>query len=107
MATIGNLIKKERERLKLNQSEFGLKIDLIMTDVSKIENHKKKFPFEKLNNLTKLLNLSFEEIKDIYVAEKLAEEANKYKCSNIVFELAEQHTKYLRDKKSVQGKLEI
>ena len=41
MATFGEFLRKEREKKGLNQSEFGLKVGLIMTDVSKIENGRK------------------------------------------------------------------
>lgn len=36
MATFGEFLRKEREKKELNQSEFGLKIGIIMTDISKI-----------------------------------------------------------------------
>ena len=38
MASISDIVKAERAKLGLNQSEFGLLVDLIMTDVSKVEN---------------------------------------------------------------------
>lgn len=105
MATIGNLIRKERIRRGLNQSEFGQLVNLIMTDISKIENNKKKFPFDKLKNLTDVLEKNYEELKNLYVAEKIAEEAFKYRCTEDVFQLAEEHSIYLKTKNSKQGEL--
>ena len=42
MATFGEFLKKEREKKEMNQSDFGQEIGIIMTDVSKIENGRKK-----------------------------------------------------------------
>ncbi len=55
MATFGEFLRKEREKKGLNQSEFGQKIGIIMTDISKIENGRKKFPFTNLEKLAKFI----------------------------------------------------
>ena len=107
MASISDIVKAERAKLGLNQSEFGLLVDLIMTDVSKVENGKKKFPFDKLQKLSEVLKMNYSELKNIYVAEKLAEEAIRYECNDNVFQLAEKHSNYLRMKNSNQGKFEL
>ncbi|RLD58321.1 MAG: XRE family transcriptional regulator [Bacteroidetes bacterium] len=102
MATFGEFLRKEREKKGLNQSEFGLKVGLIMTDVSKVENGRKKFPFNNLKKLSKFLGQDFEKIKTIYVADILVDEVKKYKCSDIVFSVAEEQSKYLSNKNAKQ-----
>ena len=107
MATFGEFLRKERNKKKLNQTEFGQQFGIIMTDISKIENSHKKFPFEKLEQLAKFLKIDYIELKDIYVADKLVDEAHKYNCTDLVFSVAENQSKYVRNKNVKQGKLAI
>jgi transcriptional regulator with XRE-family HTH domain len=98
----GEFLRKEREKKGLNQSEFGLKVGLIMTDVSKIENGRKKFPFDNLKKLSKFIEQDFDVIKTKFVADILVDEVKKYKCSDIVYSVAEEQSKYLRNKNAKQ-----
>lgn len=107
MATFGEFLRKERNKKKLNQTEFGQPFCIIMTDISKIENNHKKFPFDKLGQLAEFLKMDFTELKDIFVADKLVDEANKYKCTDSVFSVAENQFKYVLNKNVKQGKLAI
>lgn len=103
MATFGEFIKKEREKKEMNQSDFGQKIGIIMTDISKIENGRKKFPFANLDKLANFIGQDIEELKTLFVADILVEEVNKYKCSDRVFSVAEKQSKYLKSKNVKQG----
>lgn len=103
MATFGEFIKKEREKKEMNQSDFGQKIGIIMTDISKIENGRKKFPFANLDKLAKFIGQDIEELKTLFVADILVEEVSKYECSDRVFSVAEEQSKYLKNKKVKQG----
>jgi len=105
MASIAKLIRAHRTELGMNQTEFGLLVGLIMTDISKIENNKKKFPFDKLEKLSRALKMDFTELKNIYVAERLVREAHKYNCPDSVFAIAENQSKYVRNKQLKQGKI--
>lgn len=107
MASIATLIRSYRKNFGLNQSEFGLLVGLIMTDISKIENNKKKFPFSKLEKLSKVMKTDFTQLKNIYVAERLVKEAHKFNCPDSVFSVAENQSKYLRSKQLKQGKLKV
>jgi len=103
MATFGEFIRKEREKKNLNQSDFGQEIGIIMTDISKIENGHKKFPFQNLQKLADFIEQELDELKTLYVADILVEEVHKYKCSDNVFSVAEEQSKYLKNKKVKQG----
>lgn len=107
MATFSEFLRAERNRKRLNQSEFGQPFGIIMTDISKIETGKKKFPFTNLEALAEFLGKDYSELKNLYVADKLVEEAHKYKCSDAVFTVAESQSKYLRNKNAKQGKLQF
>jgi len=107
MATFGEFLRKERKKLNLNQSDFGQHFGIIMTDISKIENGHKKFPFANLQSLAEFLKLDYSDIKNLFVADKLVEEAHKYECSDKVFSVAETQSKYIKNKNVKQSKLSI
>lgn len=104
MNTFGEFLRKKRIEKGLNQSEFGHRLGIIMTDISKIENGKKKFPFSSLKLLSTFLDIDFLELKHLYVADKLVEEVHKHDCSDTVFFVAESQSKYLRNKKLGKSK---
>lgn len=103
MATFGEFLKREREKREMNQSDFGQKIGIIMTDISKIENGRKKFPFQSLKKLADFLDEEIEELKTLYVADIIVEEVHKYECSDDVFSVAEEQSKYIKNKNVKQG----
>lgn len=107
MATFGEFIRNERKKKGLTQSEFGQKFGIIMTEISKIENGHKKFPFTSLEALANFLEKDYLELKDFYVADRLVEEAHKYECTDAVFTVAESQSKYLRSKNVKQGKMKF
>lgn len=107
MANFGEFLRAERKKKGLNQSQFGQPFGIIMTDISKIETGKKKFPFTSLEALANFLGMDYSDLKDLYVADKLVEEAHKYKCSDAVFTVAESQLKYLRSKDAKQGKIKF
>ncbi len=98
MATFREFLKAERKKKGLNQSEFGQPFGIIMTEISKIENGRKKFPFTCLEALAKFLEIDYLKLKNLYVADKLVEEAHKYDCTDAVFSVAENQSKYLECK---------
>jgi len=107
MTTFREFLRAERNKMGLNQSEFGQPFSIIMTDISKIETGKKKFPFTSLEALAKFLGKDYLELKNLYVADKLVEEAHKYECSDVVFTVAESQSKYLKSKNVKQGKIKF
>jgi transcriptional regulator with XRE-family HTH domain len=107
MATFGEFLKKERNKKGLNQSDFGQQFGIIMTDLSKIENGKKRFPATQLEKLSDFLNIDFIKVKDLFVADILVEEVRKYGCSDSVFTVAESQSKYLKEKNIKQAKIKF
>jgi len=103
MATFGEFIRKERNEKGQNQSDFGQEIGIIMTDISKIENGHKKFPFNNLQKLADFLGKELEELKTLYVADIIVDEVHKYSCSDDVFSVAEEQSKYIKNKNVKQG----
>lgn len=107
MAVFGEFLRAERNKKGLNQSEFGQPFGIIMTEISKIETGKKKFPFTSLEALAKFIGQDFLELKNLYVADKLVEAAHKYECSDAVFTVAERQSKYLKSKIVKQAKMKF
>lgn len=107
MATFGEFLRNERNKKGLNQSDFGLQFGIIMTDMSKIENGHKRFPFANLKKLAEFLEMDYLKIKNLFVADILVEEAHKYECSDAVFSVAESQSKYIKDKNVKQTKMKF
>lgn len=103
MATFGKLIREGRLKIGMNQSEFGKLFDIIMTDISKIENNRKKFPFSKLKQLSNILKIDYTALKDRYIADKLVDDVKKYDCTSAVFAVAEEQMKDYSTNKQKAG----
>lgn len=103
MASFGHFIKREREKREWTQTEFGAKIGINTSAISRIENGSQKFSKSKLTDLSELFNIELQEITDLFFADKFAREAFKYKCSNSIFTVAEDTANYLRNTNTKQG----
>ncbi|WMN10846.1 helix-turn-helix transcriptional regulator [Marivirga salinae] len=107
MTSFGNFIKKERELRDWTQTDFGAKIGVNSSAVSRIENGTQTFSKNKLELLAQLFQLEIQKVIDLYFADKFAREANKYKCSETIFTAAEKTSNYLKIKKSKQGEFKF
>lgn len=107
MLTFGQFLRAEREKRNWTQSDFGEKIGLNTSAISRIENESQKFSKSKLKALSDLLQINEQVIKDLYFADKFAREAFKYSCSETIFSVAEQNVKYIKQKRETQGQIEF
>lgn len=107
MTSFGYFIKTEREKREWTQTEFGAKIGINSSAISRIENGTQRFSKSKLKALSKLLNLDLQRLTDLFFADKFAREAFKYKCSETVFSVAEDTANYYRNTNVKQGKFEL
>ena len=103
MASFGHYIKTEREKREWTQTEFGAKIGINTSAISRIENGSQKFSKSKLKKLAELFKTDFQSITDLFFADKFAREAFKYNCSDSIFTVAEDTANYLRNTNSQQG----
>ena len=72
-----------------------------------MENGTQKFSISKLEKLSKLFQIDTQKINDLFFADKFAREAFKYRCSDSVFTVAEETSKYLKNKNVKQGELDL
>jgi transcriptional regulator with XRE-family HTH domain len=107
MASFGYFIKKEREKQGWTQTEFGAKIGINSSAISRIENGAKKISKDKLSELSNLFQIDLQEVKDLFFADKFATEAYENKCTEKVFVVAEDTVEYLRNKNSIQGEFKF
>ena len=105
MASFGDFIKKEREKKGWTQTEFGAKIGINSSAVSRIENNTKQLSPKKLSQLSELLEIKIDKIKELYYADKFAKEAYINGCPETAFMVAEQNIRYLKSKDLKQGKI--
>lgn len=107
MTSFGKFIKITREKKGWSQTELGALIKTNTPLVSRIENDKKLLAFNKVELLADAFDMDYQEVKDLYFADKTAKDAYKYKCSNSVFTVAEKQFEYIKSINSIQGKLKF
>lgn len=107
MASFGDFIKQEREKNSWTQTDFGAKIGINSSAVSRIEHGTKQLSSNKLAVLAKLFNLDISEVKVLYYGDKIAREVYKNDCPESVFIVAEETVKYLKIKNTKQSKLKF
>lgn len=107
MTSFGNFIKVEREKREWTQTEFGAKIGINSSAISRIENDTQKFSKTKLKSLANLFELDLQIITDLFFADKFAKEAFKYKCSDSVFLVAEATSNYIKNTNVKQAELDL
>ena len=107
MASFGQFIKAEREKREWTQTEFGARIGINTSAISRIENGSQKFSKSKLEKLSELFEMDLQTVTDLFFADKFVREALKYKCSDAIFSVAEKTANYYRNTNVKQGKLEL
>lgn len=107
MASFGHFIKTEREKREWTQTEFGAKIGINSSAISRMENGTQKFSISKLKKLSEIFQIDTQRVNDLFFGDKFAREANKYKCSDSVFSVAEDTSNYLKNINVTQEKLEL
>lgn len=107
MESFGYFIKSQREKNNWTQTEFGAKIGINTSAISRIENGNQKFSKSKLQKLSELFQLDEQKIRDFYFADKFAREAFKNDCSESIFSVAEESIKYIRHSNAKQAKIQF
>lgn len=105
MASFGNYIKTEREKNTWTQTEFGAKIGINSSAISRIENGTQNISKSKLVILAEVFNVDFRMLVDMYYADKFAREACENNCSENVFVEAANMVKYMQTKSVRQSEL--
>ena len=75
MTTFGKFIKTEREKRKWTQTEFGAKIGINASAISRIESGSQNFSKSKLKELSELFKIQSQQVTDLFFADKFAKEA--------------------------------
>lgn len=106
MTNFGEFIKQQREKSGWTQTEFGAKLGINSSAISRIETNTKQLSFQKLEKLSKIFNIDFQQLKELYFANKFAQEAIKYDCPSTTFTVAEKTLRYLKSKNIKQLKID-
>ena len=107
MTSFGDFIKNEREKRGWTQTDFGAKLSINSTKISRIENNKDLLSVNKLPKLASLFEMDLARIKELYFGDKFAKEVYKNKCSAQAFSVAEEVVQYITHKNTKQGKIEF
>lgn len=105
MTSFSDFIRAEREKRSWTQTDFGAKLGINSTAISRIENDSKQLSALKLPLLAELFETNLLKIKELYYADKFAREAYKNNCPENVFTIAEKTVAYLKAKNTKQSKI--
>ena len=107
MTSFGHYIKTEREKREWTQTDFGAKIGINSSAISRIENGTQKFSKSKLSKLSEVFQIDLQKLTDLFYADKFALEAYANHCSDNVFVVAEYNVKYIKSANTKQSELKF
>jgi len=105
MTSFGKFIKSERESHNWTQTDFGAKIGINSSAISRIENGTKILSSSKIKVISQIIEIDIKILRDLYFADKFAREAFKNHCSNNVFTAAKETLDYIENKNAKQAEL--
>ena len=105
--TLGVHIRGLRKQNGYTLTKLAAALDLDQSTLSKIENCKKKIPFEALSKLANIFNLDLEELESEFYSEKIAEMLYPIKNPKAILNLAEEKIEYVKLRQTKQSKLAL
>lgn len=105
--TIGRYIHQLRTDAGMTLTKLAAALDIDQSTLSKIENGKRSIPESVLPKLAKTFDLNLKELQKEYYSEKIAEIIYQEQDSNELLRLAEQKVEYFKQKKYIQGNLNL
>lgn len=105
--TFGEYIRQLRKSKDYTLTQLAAKLNMDSANLSKIETGKREFDEKRLELLSNEFGLNLKELKDEYFSEMVAKKLYENKCSNRVFQLAEEKVKYMKLKNTKQANLNL
>jgi len=105
--TFGEYIRQLRKSKDYTLTQLAAKLKMDSANLSKIETGKREFDEKRLELLSNEFGLNLKELKDEYFSEMVAKKLYENKCSNRVFQLAEEKVKYMKLKNTKQANLNL
>ncbi|HDR52763.1 MAG TPA: XRE family transcriptional regulator [Mariniphaga anaerophila] len=103
----GQYIRKLRTDKGLTLTQLAAMLGLDSANLSKIENGKRDFDAKRLEKLSAALHIDFEKLKAEYYSDFVAQKLYESKCNEEILALAEKKVRYLKEKNSRQGTLNL
>lgn len=107
MTNFGDFIKEQRELKGWTQTDFGAKLGINSSAISRIEKGSKRLTPKKLNIIADLFGCDIMKVKEIYFANVFAEELYKYDCPESALTVAEQTVRFIKQKHQQQSELKF
>lgn len=105
--TFGEYIRQLRKTKDYTLTQLAAKLNMDSANLSKIETGKREFDEKRLELLSNEFGLNLKELKDEYFSEMVAKKLYENRCSNRVFQLAEEKVKYMKLKNTKQANLNL
>ena len=105
--TFGEYIRQLRKTKDYTLTQLAAKLNMDSANLSKIETGKREFDEKRLELLSNEFGLNLKELKDEYFSEMVAKKLYENRCSNRVFQLAEEKVRYMKLKNTKQANLNL
>lgn len=87
MTNFGKYIRNNRNKKNWTQTEFGAKLGINSSAISRIENGSKVLSKKKLNLISSIFQVPLQEVKDLYYADKFTTELIANNCTSEVIDM--------------------
>jgi transcriptional regulator with XRE-family HTH domain len=105
--TFGELLRQLREQNGLPIRKVAAELDIDPSTLSKIERNERSSNREHVRKLAKLFQVDEKNLLINFLSDKITYELMDEDCSNEVLKIAEEKIKYQRQKRQIQGKLDL
>ena len=105
--TFGEFIRRLRSKNGWTLTTLAAKLEMDSANLSKVENGKREFDQKRLERLAEVFKLDIYSLTEEYLSDQFAKAVYATNTTTHVFQLAEEKVKYLIQKNSKQGKLEL
>lgn len=105
--SFGHFIRKKRKELGWNQTQLAFQLKIDAAKLSKIENGIFSLQEDRLQEISKMFEMSYDEIKDMFFADEIAKTIYKNQCTVKTLTLADEILKYYISTNAKQGQIEF
>lgn len=105
--SFGHFIRKKRKELGWNQTQLAFQLNIDAAKLSKIENGIFSLQEDRLQEISKMFEMNYDEVKDMFFADEIAKTIYKNQCTVDTLKLADEILTYYISTNAKQGQIEF
>ena len=105
--SFGHFIRKKRKELGWNQTQLAFQLNIDAAKLSKIENGIFSLREDRLQEISKMFEMNYDEIKELFFADEIAKTIYKNECTAKTLKLADEILTYYKSVNAKQGQIKF